>query len=468
MHMAGLNGLASLNLRQGWVQIMRLPLTLLITVALLTASVVGIANAQEKGGFHYRLQVRVEPALHKVDAEAWIQQPPSFRFYLYEGLSVHQVTADGKTVAFHLDSSAAPLPYTGGSAAVVVDAHDAQELHVKYGGEISEVVSGVSLITADLVELALYSAWYPVFQGSKDFTFEVEANLPQGYATTTNGLQKARREYNGRSITRWTSYEPGYDIALLASPHLHQLEGGVNRTRVEMYYSRLPAQLMRSKIDGLAAGMNRLTGLYGPPHVKGILRLAYSPRSGWGYARIPLVIVSEERARWVLSQEAGEGRDFRGNCHEMAHFWWSISDPVTPDDWINEGLAEFTAFRLTEERFGKAFAEKLIAEYRQNAGQSKTTSSIAETETTSPDRKINRYDKAALMFLKARRRFGEEPLDKLLKALHTRFAGTHQATTVIFLKEVGAQMGKEAEAFFREELYRKPSVGSGDKTAALN
>jgi hypothetical protein len=447
---------------------MRLPPRLVITVAILTASVVGIANAQEKSGFHYRVQVRVGPALHKLDAEAWIQQPPSFRFYLHKGLSVHQVTADGKAVAFHLDSSASPLPYTGGSAAVVLDAHDAQELHVKYGGEISEVVSGVNLITPELVELAFYSAWYPLFQEGKGFTFEVEANLPQGYVTTTNGRQKTRPENDGRSITRWTSYEPGHDIVLLASPHLHQLESGVKGTHVEIYYYRLPAQLLRSKIDGLVAGMDRLTRLYGTPHGEGILRLAYSPRSGWGYARNPLIIVSEERARWVLSQEAGEARDFRDNCHEMAHFWWSISDPETPDDWINEGLAEFTACRLAEERFGKAFAEKLIAEYRQNAGQSKTTSSIAETETTSPDREINRYDRAALMFLEARSRFGEDPLDKVLKALHTRFAGTRQATTLIFLKEVRAQMGNEAEAFFREELYRKPTVGSGDKTAPLN
>ena len=46
----------------------------------------------------------------------------------------------------------------------------------------------------------------------------------------------------------------------------------------------------------------------------------------------------------------------------VAHFWWIIADPASPHDWINEGLAEFTPFRLTEEQFGKAFAEARLAD----------------------------------------------------------------------------------------------------------
>ena len=146
----------------------------------------------------------------------------------------------------------------------------------------------------------------------------------------------------------------------------------------------------------------------------------------------------------------------------MAHFWWTIADPATPDDWINEGLAEFSAFRLAEGRFGRPFADARLAEYRQNAGRSKTTTSIAETRTDSPDREFNRYDKAALMLLEAQRRFGAEPLDRLLKAMHTRYAGTLLATTAAFLAEAGKQMGPDAETYFRAELYRKTVLAGGN------
>jgi len=443
---------------------MRLSLRLHITVVLLTACMLGCAKGAEKDGFHYRLQVRVEPALHRLEAEAWIQHPPASRFYLYKGLSVREVIADGKPVAFHSDSSVAPLPYAPMAAAVAVDAKDVQQLQVKYGGEISEVVMAINLITPDLVELAFYTAWFPVYEGFKLYTFELEANLPQDFVATTNGFEKSQRSEQGRLIAVWTSYGPGMDIVLLASPHLKRLVREEQGTEVEIYYYRLPQQVLKAKIDGLAAGMRRLTNLYGPPQVKGILRLAYSPRDGWGYSRIPMIVVSEERARGVLSEANGEANDFRDNSHEMAHFWWVVADPATPNDWINEGLAEFTAFRLTEERFGKTFADARLAAYHQNASQNKTISAIAETTGDSPDREINRYDKATLMFLEARRRFGEAALDKVLKTIYARFGGTGQATSTLFLEEVDKQMGKEAAAFFREELYRKPPLPAGVKS----
>jgi hypothetical protein len=211
--------------------------------------------------------------------------------------------------------------------------------------------------------------------------------------------------------------------------------------------------------------MDKLSGYYGAPRVSGGLRIVYSPRGGWGYSRIPLIVVSEERAQGVLSGPNGEANDFRDNAHEMAHFWWTISNPSTPNDWINEGLAEFSAFRLTEDRFGRPFADARLAEYRQNASRSKTTASIAETASDSPDREINRYDKATLMLLEAQRRFGSEPLDRLLKELHTRYAGTLQATTADFLAEAGKQMGPGAETYFRTELYRNAVPAGADDGA---
>ena len=223
------------------------------------------------------------------------------------------------------------------------------------------------MIGAELVELALYSAWYPLYQGMKDYTFDLEVSLPVGFLTTTNGMQTRQWEEAGRSVSEWTSYKPGWDIVLIASPQLQKLKGGVKDTEVEMFYHRLSAELMKIKIDSLMNGMNRLSDLYGPPHVKGVLRFVYCPRSGWGYSRIPLFVVSEEFAEQELKKEYGEAKDFHGNGHEMAHFWWQLADTNNPDDWINEGLAEFSAFRLSEERFGNTFAQVLVREYQHHA-----------------------------------------------------------------------------------------------------
>jgi hypothetical protein len=442
------------------MQVLKLFLKTQIALAFLALFLIGNARAEENSPFAYRMRVRVEPGTHKLEVEAWVQHPPSSQFNLNKDFTVREITADGTGVPFRRDASTASL--------VLVDAQSPRELHVRYDGEISGVIWDVNLIGPELVELALYSGWYPRFKGASDFTFEIEANVPQGFLTVTNGRRTMQRERDGRLITRWASYRPGFDMVLLASPRLHQLARRDRGIQVEMYYFQLPERLVQSKIDGLTAAMGRLSSFYGPPNVKGVLRFAYSPRSGWGYSRIPLFLVSEQYALKKLGEQDGEALDLLGNCHELAHFWWNIVDMSTPNDWINEGLAEYSAFRVSEDRFGKAFVERRIAEYRQHAAQNKTSSAIVETENDSPDRYVNRYEKTTLMFLEAQRRFGQDSLHNFLKAFYTRFTGTHQATTAAFLEDAKKNMGAEAEAFFHEELYRKPSVSSGDRAAAAN
>jgi len=58
--------------------------------------------------------------------------------------------------------------------------------------------------------------------------------------------------------------------------------------------------------------------------------------------------------------------------------------------------------------------------------------------------------------------FGEERLDRFLRAFYERFAGTRQATTELFLESAKTHLGSEAENFFRQELYRKASVTADD------
>jgi hypothetical protein len=412
------------------------------------------------------MKVRVDPATQKLEAEAWIQQPPSTRFYLQKGFAVRQALADRKEVSSHQDSAPDNSLFAKLGTPVEIEAQSPHELYVKYGGEIREVIWKCNLIKPELVELALYAAWFPLFQGWKEFTFELEISLPVGFLTVTNGNLDRQWEQDGRSFTSWKSTVQGVDMVILASPLLQKLEGKSGEKQVEVYYHKLSAGLMKSMQGRLMEAEKRLSGLYGPSQAKGALRLVYTPRTGQGYARIPLIIVSEERALSAMSEKYGKARIFRDNCHELAHFWWMFADPTTPEDWINEGLAEYSAYRITEELFGRGFAKMRKGEYLQNAKLNATSDAIAETESSSPDREVNRYDKTTLMFLEARQRFGKAALDRIFKSLYIRFSGTHDITTALFLEEVEKQMGKVAEAFFRETLYRKNKVESPAQPAS--
>ena len=413
----------------------------------------GLCHASD---LHYQVKVRIDPASHYLKADVDVTNPPAARFYLNKSLRVRQVFADGKRAAFHPDRTVPPLPYSPGSSAMVVDSPQTKRLHIVYEGAIQGVIFGVNQVASDLVELAIYSDWYPIFDGVKTFSFAMTTDLPRSFVTEANAERVSKKGQGLRTVTRWTSYGETFDIALLASPLLPPTCNGPGT--VEVLSRRLNGELVSRKRQFLSDAFAELTKLYGAPAVKGTVRLVYSPRAGWGYSRIPLIVVSERRALEILEGEFGEARDFRDNAHELAHFWWVIADPGTPDDWLNEGFAELTSFRLTQQRFGSEFAAVRIAEYRSNLAHAQTQSSIAETETSSPDREVNRYDRATLMLLEAQQRFGEKEIDCLLRAMFEGYGQTHKATTADFLKESEKVIGPEASEWFREKLYEHNTV----------
>lgn len=95
----------------------------------------------------------------------------------------------------------------------------------------SRIANGPSGNEPGPVELALYSVWFPFFDGSKHFDFQLEANLPKEYVTITNSQRKTQREHEDRSVTVWTTYQPTFDMALLTSPKLRppkrEIDGAV-------------------------------------------------------------------------------------------------------------------------------------------------------------------------------------------------------------------------------------------------
>ena len=139
----------------------------------------------------------------------------------------------------------------------------------------------------------------------------------------------------------------------------------------------------------------------------------------------------------------------QGAAHELAHFWWSIADATTGDDWINEGLAEYSALAAAGSRFGQGARDSLLAAYRRDAAQSQTAVTVAATPTDSPDRYVNRYEKPALLLAEAEQTYGPEPLREALRTVYARFRGTRAATTAAVLSIIGDVLGLDAEARLR-------------------
>jgi len=438
------------------------------TRAALTLAAVALAGAQaplaagSTGGETqpaYDLRVEVEPEAGTIHARAEIRSPAATTFSLARDLTIHRVLADGKAVAFAESPSAAK-----DSLREVTPKTDATpgRLVVEYGGAIRAesyppTVSQVNHVRPGGGDLASDAGCYPRLKGNTSLTFRLTVDVPAAFVTVTNGRlagPEARRA--DRAVTVWESDGPAWDIVLAAAPGLRRTAATTgDGVSVEVYSAALPTEYTDAMKEDIARAVGVIADVLAAPPPSRVVRLVYAPRSGWGYVRRPLIIVSEGSALEQRTQRFGRARDLRYVAHEIAHYWWHQADTATPDDWINEGLAEYTAWLAAGPLAGRAFAAELLAEYRQRSADSATTSAIAETENGSPDREVNRYARPVLILDEGQRRYGSERMTAFLQALYRRFAGSGRATTADFLDEAGVRLGPEARAAFEEALRRR-------------
>jgi hypothetical protein len=430
--------------------------SILIAVSFLQVFSIALFGKDKTAVSNYRLYVRIEPTTGMLNCKTEIENPSDSIFVLNNDLEIRRVVADGRPVPYHLNSTNS----SPNSVEISLESSIRKNIVFEYAGRIKpesfpRIISVVNMIDSNLVELATYVSWFPRSKSGTPFDFRMNVDLPSNFIAVANGALRTEKREGDRRISEWESFAPGWDIALVAAPHLKKSHVARDGVTVEIYHERLPDSYIDSMKTNLLRSMTWLTDMLGSNRSDKLIRVVYSPRPAWGYVRTPLIIVSEEAALSWRSQKFGPARDFRYLTHEISHYWWSIADVNTPDDWINEGLAEYSTFLVSEDLVGNDFTNQLLVEYKERAANSSTETAIAETENNSPDREVNRYAKPVLIFNDARRMFGTEKLYGFFRALYKRFALTKAANTEAFLDEAGKDMGSDAKQFFANALHDK-------------
>lgn len=416
----------------------------------------------------YRVEVQISPDSGGIAGITEIQNPRDSVFFLAKGLTIHEIIADGRRTSFRQKVNG----QRGSSVEISLDKIP-ERVTIHYSGKIipenfPKTVSSINMISKDLTELSNYIDWYPKLKNYRPFKYILKVGLPGEFVTITTGRLIEEAENNGRKITLWQSTEPQNGITLVSAPGIKSSIITGKGSRIEIYYNKLPGSYIDSMKNNLLRSVELLTSIFGSSGNENVIRLFYSPRSAGAYSRAPLILVSESYALEQRGHRFGAARDFHLNTHEIAHLW-SKADPDTPDDWLNEGLAEFPALMISEEIFGKDFKEMMVNEYRNLAGNSQTETSIMNTENDSPDREINRYFKPTLLFEETRQKYGTDLMNAFLKQLYTRFSELDGASTPLFLEVCGSCLGEEARLYFSEALSRenRSPVGSSPDNAIL-
>lgn len=451
--------------------------TLLLVITLMCGALAPVAASQEPATpapspafrvIHYDLKAEITPATRSLEAAAGVTIEPlgpdlrTLRLYLYREFTVRHVADSGRALTFTqpkgtgdtlmFSPDATPLDIDLGRA---LASGERLTLLIDYGGPISKTINNVNVISPALTELASYAAWFPKEKENGAFTYHLTVTLPADHAVAVTDGREIRTSTSGTSITHvFRRDQESFDIPLVSGPGLKLSERRVGETLARVVFRNLDETAALASLDGAIQCAQAMERQFGQPTAAGAITVVFSPRSGWGYSRVPLIVGPEEATATQLESPSGRTAKFRGLAHEAAHFWWNLARTSTSDDWLNEAFAEYSALRAVE-----AVADAdTVADLWQ--GQSTAANKIPPGKTVlgtlrnDPHAYATYYQKGALVLRTLEAWIGRPALDRILVAFYRAHRGRRDATTDGFLAAVRAETGSRFDAYFDRVLRR--------------
>lgn len=394
----------------------------------------------------YDLRVEIVPKDHALRVEGAIRNLANLSqptLYLNQRFVIERLSVNGRPVEHEYARDEPAPPFVSVARPIHIKADGVQSVEFAYRGTLPERISDVNQIDASLVELALYAGWYPFNPSIRRFSSQVAAVLPKEFVPVSNGSLQHARERGGQVESVFHS-DDGMDIVLVASPALQRFSVRRQRLAIELIAPGMEQPEADAILQRLSNGLQELTRSFGAPPGAGNVRFVISPRGGWGYSRSPLLVVSGQTRAKDLARPYGVAEDFHGNFHELAHFWWSVADPDGPDDWLNEGLAEYSAVLVAGHLFGPEYRAFVIKGFHDDLSRAKTQDSIVMTRPDSADSYINKYEKPVLMLDQLSARFGEHKVVMFLQRFYAQVRDARTASTQQLLDVAGRELGEEA------------------------
>ncbi len=383
----------------------------------------------------YDVQLQIEPEADRWSATLNAAEVTCtgniVRLHLHRDIRISWAEVDGQRVQPVLDPPDAP-PFWIAAARSFDLPCPRRSLMIRYDGPGLLHPDGRNQVSAHLVELSLYGAWYPLVSVDDEIRWRLTTTLPKGWRFATPAKISKRGD---RLMLR--SDRP-MDIVLIASPVFEEerisAEGIDLRLLVNGSLGAEQRAVARAQAGAAADMAAWANGILGSPNPGELLapQLIFTPRGGsLSYSRLPLIILREGD----LSAPPPDRPAKLNVRHEIAHFWSRAPQEV---DWLNEGVAEYLALRRTGEVEGRGVMDAVIEDYRRQIAAAGSEAPI----TAGPDQRtfLNTYARPALLIDALARRHEAAEVEHLLAALFT--LGGKQSVDQL-LAEVAKRFGAE-------------------------
>jgi aminopeptidase N len=440
-------------------------LTAVVSILLLVAATIVAAGDLEPVA--YDLSVDIDPPAGAIEVAGTVtvRRPPDYddpiELLLHDTFAVRQLRVDGRPVDHSLQ--------TGGSSRLQPAARTVRidvpkkagptlGIEIAYGGVLRRLPefgteaaqqTGAALddaVTEDRVELASYSTWYPVAVAyGPRFDAELTIGLPAGWTVVSVGEPVGDSSSDGRVRSKWAAREV-QDLVILASPSFEVERVEQGNAVVEIFSTELPPDFIRLEANEVGQALELFVDLLGPAGPgSGTVRQVFTPRAAGqgGYARAPLIVISEGRVRAALAENPDLSL-LKGTAHEAAHFWWSFG--TGQGDWINEAFAEYFGLVAVQRVRGEAAFERALGRTRTAVGAlDNSAPSLAEAPASNDgDGYTIRYFKGALFVHALREALGDDAFFAGCRSFHSTFrAGS--ASTDDLRRYWSGRLGDQAE-----------------------
>ncbi|TFH03090.1 MAG: hypothetical protein E4H14_17165 [Candidatus Thorarchaeota archaeon] len=237
-------------------------------------------------------------------------------------------------------------------------------LEIEYSGQIhppakDSHMPAMGYIKRDFVELACYSAWYPVpFNMETNMSFELACEGPDDWTWEANGKLQNVEKNNGTAVWSWKQTKPVNDIVVLGLP-----KRDAHLDEESLFWG--PRDLVGSHkvLDTSAREMKKLLEDWlGPRDTSDSVRFVITPRKmGGAYARTGLIVVGGGYSTDTILRKPV----LQSMCHEICHDWFCKASVRTYDNWLDEALAEYCSIMITDDYLNEGFLESHVEKTMQ-------------------------------------------------------------------------------------------------------
>jgi len=428
---------------------MKLKISALLTLALLTLPLSSALSSDDQGSSHYSIKLKLDPPSQHLKVSMKLNVVPAetlsdtLVFALHRQFMKLDVVGDGvESFSFDMDAESPNMFMPDARPLnVVLDKSTARNepltLSFDYEGTLTEWSKySANVVTEDWVELGLYIPWIPLGKITGLFTFDIEAECDPEYQLRSYG---DHRYENG--IWYFERTTPTFDCILVASKDLKTLNKKAAGKNVYLHYQALADTTAEKFVGDLSGIFDMFESWYGGSSKGNDFTLITSPREmGGGYARGDLITMT-----WINDEKYVTDRAFlyRYLAHETGHFWWGMAEAVSWEDWLNESFAEYSAQLAVRETLGEDVFESNMEKYRIAAESTVPIWGFDRTATgesgqQSPVIHTNLYQKGPVLLHKLSERIGIDNFKSLCKNMVQSKTSTTEAFLLLLESRQGA------------------------------